>query len=153
MKISEVAALAGVPTATVRYYERRGLIAQAPRTGSGYRTYGSDTATRLRFIKRAQDLGFSLEEIQELLGLRVEDSAAAPIPAPPASSALRMRLFLNEALQDGALSRRCVGAARFDQTFQGLSHAAQLPNLPFDLRDLLASPCLHNGAGGRVLYA
>lgn len=79
MKISEVAALAGVPTATVRYYERRGLIAQAPRTGAGYRTYGSDTATRLRFIKRAQDLGFSLEEIQELLELRVEDPAACPV--------------------------------------------------------------------------
>lgn len=79
MRISEVAALAGVPTATVRYYERRGLIAQAPRTGSGYRTYGSDTATRLRFIKRAQDLGFSLEEIQELLELRVEDPAACAV--------------------------------------------------------------------------
>lgn len=79
MKISEVAALAGVPTATVRYYERRGLIAQAPRTRAGYRAYGSDTATRLRFIKRAQDLGFSLEQIQELLDLRVKHPAACPV--------------------------------------------------------------------------
>ena len=78
MTIGEVADLAGVPTATVRYYERRGLIDRAPRTGSGYRQYGPDTAERLRFIKRAQDLGFSLDEIQELLALRVDDPAACP---------------------------------------------------------------------------
>lgn len=84
MKIGEVAALAGVPTATVRYYERRGLLAKAPRTGAGYRTYGLDTATRLRFIRRAQDLGFSLEEIQELLGLRVD--------APSACSAVEVQV-------------------------------------------------------------
>lgn len=78
LKIGEVAELAGVPTATVRYYERRGLIDRAPRSGSGYRQYGRDTAERLRFIKRAQDLGFSLAEIQELLALRVDDPAACP---------------------------------------------------------------------------
>ena len=78
MNIGEMAALAGVPTATVRYYERRGLIAKAPRTGAGYRRYGPDTATRLRFIKRAQELGFALEDIQELLDLRVDDPAACP---------------------------------------------------------------------------
>lgn len=78
MNIGEMAALAGVPTATVRYYERRGLIAKAPRTGAGYRKYGPDTAQRLRFIKRAQELGFTLEDIQELLHLRVEDPAACP---------------------------------------------------------------------------
>lgn len=71
--IGEVANLAGVPTATVRYYERRGLIAPAPRTRAGYRQYGPAAAERLRFIKRAQQLGFSLEEIQDLLELRVDD--------------------------------------------------------------------------------
>jgi Hg(II)-responsive transcriptional regulator len=78
MNIGEVAALADVPTATVRYYERRGLIAEAPRTPSGYRQYGPGTAERVRFIKRAQNLGFSLEQIQEMLELRVENPAAAP---------------------------------------------------------------------------
>ena len=76
MIIGDVAALAGVPTATVRYYERRGLIAKPPRTESGYRQYGQEVVERLRFIKRAQELGFTLEEIHDLLDLRVEDTAA-----------------------------------------------------------------------------
>lgn len=76
MRIGEMAAQAGVPTATVRYYERRGLIAEATRTPAGYRQYGEETARRLRFIKHAQELGFSLEEIQQMLELRVEDPAA-----------------------------------------------------------------------------
>lgn len=79
MNIGEVAALAGVPTATVRYYERRGLIAKAPRTGAGYRKYGPDTVERLRFIKRAQELGFTLDEVQQMLELRVDDPAACPL--------------------------------------------------------------------------
>jgi Hg(II)-responsive transcriptional regulator len=76
MNIGEIAALAGVPAATVRYYERRGLIATVPRSRSGYRQYGPETARRLRFIKHAQELGFSLEEIQELLALRVSNPAS-----------------------------------------------------------------------------
>jgi MerR family copper efflux transcriptional regulator len=79
MTIGEVVELAGVPVPTVRYYERRGLIAEAPRTPAGYRQYGPETAERLRFIKRAQELGFTLEEIRELLELRVEDPAAGPV--------------------------------------------------------------------------
>ena len=79
MTIGEVAALAGVPPATIRYYEGRGLIPQAPRTSSGYRQYGTDAAERLRFIKRAQELGFTLEDVHELLGLRVEDPSVCPV--------------------------------------------------------------------------
>lgn len=76
MTIGEVAARGGVPTPTVRYYERRGLIEAPQRTKAGYRQYSSKTAERLRFIKRAQGLGFTLDEIRELLELRVEDSAS-----------------------------------------------------------------------------
>ena len=76
MKIGEVAALAGVPVATVRYYERRGLIADAERTPSGYRQYDADAARRLRFIKHAQELGFSLDEVQQLLALQTDDPAS-----------------------------------------------------------------------------
>ena len=79
MNIGEIAALAGVPAATVRYYEKRGLIAEPPRTDSGYRKYGADTAKRLRFIKRAQELGFTLDDIRELLELRVDDPAACSV--------------------------------------------------------------------------
>lgn len=76
MLIGEVAALAGMPTATVRYYERRGLIAEPSRTPAGYRQYGPDTGRRLRFIKHAQELGFALEEIQQMLALTMADPAS-----------------------------------------------------------------------------
>lgn len=76
VKIGELAHLAGVPAATIRYYERRGILPEPPRTGSGYRRYGPGTVERLRFIKRAQELGFTLEEIEEFLALRVDDPAS-----------------------------------------------------------------------------
>jgi MerR family mercuric resistance operon transcriptional regulator len=57
---------------TIRYYEREGLIQKPPRTAAGYRLFPRETARRLRFIKRAQELGFSLGEIRELLALRMK---------------------------------------------------------------------------------
>lgn len=77
--IGEVARRAGVKVETVRYYERRGLVADPPRTDAGYRQYPDSTVRRIRFVKRAQELGFSLREIAELLALRVE--AGAPCDA------------------------------------------------------------------------
>lgn len=70
MKIGNVAKEAGVRVDTLRYYERRGLIPEPERRGSGYREYPASTAQVIRFIKRAQELGFSLDEIEELLQLR-----------------------------------------------------------------------------------
>ena len=67
--IAKAASAAGVNVETVRYYERRGLIEQ-PRSPGGYRTYPDETVRRVRFVKRAQRLGFSLREIRELLALR-----------------------------------------------------------------------------------
>jgi len=67
--IGDVAEAAGVGVETVRYYERRGLVAQPGRVGSSYRRYGHGHVDRIRFIKRAQDLGFTLEEIATLLEL------------------------------------------------------------------------------------
>jgi MerR family mercuric resistance operon transcriptional regulator len=69
---SRVAQLGGVNLETIRYYERRGLLQKAPRTEAGYRQFSPETAQRLRFIKRAKELGFSLDEIGELLALRVQ---------------------------------------------------------------------------------
>lgn len=68
----ELAEGAGVNVQTVRYYERRGLLPEPPRSSSGYRQYGSEHLDRLRFIRRAQEVGFQLSEIEELLSLRVE---------------------------------------------------------------------------------
>ena len=67
--ISRAAAAAGVHVETIRYYERRGLIAR-PKAVGGYRTYPDEVVLRIRFIKRAQALGFTLKECEELLGLR-----------------------------------------------------------------------------------
>jgi Hg(II)-responsive transcriptional regulator len=68
--ISEAAEAAGVNVETLRYYERRGLLAQPRRPAEGYRVYSDDTVQIVRFVKQAQDLGFSLDEIKELIRLR-----------------------------------------------------------------------------------
>ena len=70
MQTSQTAKAAGVNAQTLRYYERRGLLARPPRRGSGYREYPADAVRIVRFIKKAQDLGFSLDEIEELVRLR-----------------------------------------------------------------------------------
>ena len=73
--VSEVAKQAGVNVETLRFYERRKVLPTPPRTDANYRIYSEETVRRLRFIKRAQDLGFSLREIQELLSLRASPRA------------------------------------------------------------------------------
>jgi len=71
LTIGKVARSAGLAIDTVRYYEREGLLEIPARTASGYRHYSPDAVARLRFIRQAKDLGFSLSEIKELLALRV----------------------------------------------------------------------------------
>lgn len=66
-----LAAQGGVNLQTIRYYERCGLLPKPPRGPSGYRAFPADAVRRVRFIKRAQALGFSLQEIRELLAMRV----------------------------------------------------------------------------------
>jgi Hg(II)-responsive transcriptional regulator len=70
MLIADAAQQAGVNVQTIRYYERRGLLPSPPRRASTYRQYSLDAIGVVRFIKRAQDLGFTLDEIAELLKLR-----------------------------------------------------------------------------------
>ncbi len=76
MTIGEIAAESRVNIQTVRYYERRGLLPTPQRTPAGYRKYSRDVVLRIRFIKRAQALGFTLEEIAELLRLRLRSGDA-----------------------------------------------------------------------------
>ncbi|MGH7966196.1 MAG: MerR family transcriptional regulator, partial [Candidatus Binatia bacterium] len=75
LTIGDVAKQANVHSETLRYYERRGLLARPLRSMSNYRLYPDDTVRRLRFIKHAQALGFSLKEIKELLSLRAAPKA------------------------------------------------------------------------------
>ena len=77
LTIGKVANRAGLGIETVRFYEREGLIAEPPRgESSGYRHYPEGTVARLRFIKKAKDLGFSLKEIRELLSLKAKPSGS-----------------------------------------------------------------------------
>ena len=75
LTIGKVAKQAGVGIETLRFYERKGLIQEPARLDSGYRQYEPDMPKRIRFIKRAQDLGFTLKEVKELLGLRINPKA------------------------------------------------------------------------------
>lgn len=75
ISIGKVAKRTGVGIETIRNYERRGLLEEPPRTESGCRKYQSESLARLYFIKRAEELGFSLNEIKELLFLRQDSHA------------------------------------------------------------------------------
>jgi Hg(II)-responsive transcriptional regulator len=72
LTIGELAGTVGVNVQTVRYYERRGLLPKPKRRASGYREYMASDVARLEFIRRAQALGFTLSEIEQLLALRVD---------------------------------------------------------------------------------
>lgn len=76
MTIGKLAQSAGVGVETVRFYERKGLLEEPHRGESGYRQYPPGTLTRLRFIRQAKELGFTLPEIQELLSLRASPEAS-----------------------------------------------------------------------------
>ncbi|OGP85511.1 MAG: hypothetical protein A2V87_04490 [Deltaproteobacteria bacterium RBG_16_58_17] len=80
LTIGQLAKKAKVKVETVRYYERRELIPDPPRRESGYRMYSESDVARIRFIKRAQMLGFTLYEIMELLSLKVDpDTTCADV--------------------------------------------------------------------------
>ncbi len=72
LTIGRLARNAGVKVETVRFYERKRLLPEPPRSRSGYRLYPPEAVARIRFIRRAQSLGFSLAEIGDLLSLRVD---------------------------------------------------------------------------------
>lgn len=76
LTIGQVAREAGVGVETVRFYERKGLIEEPNRRASGYRQYGEAIVNRLRFIREAKELGFTLNEIKELLSLKVDPSSS-----------------------------------------------------------------------------
>jgi len=90
LTIGQLAKAAGVKLTTVRFYERRGLIPEPERRTSGYRHYSPDVVLRIRFIKNAQELGFTLEEVIELLSLQNERSASCSVIKSRASNKIKI---------------------------------------------------------------
>ncbi len=76
LNIGEIARQGGVSVEAIRYYEQQGLITAPDRGANGYRKYTLDAVRRVRFIKRAQDVGFTLKDIAELLSLRADPGAS-----------------------------------------------------------------------------
>jgi len=75
LRIGELARQVGVSTKTIRFYEEKGLLPPAERTDNGYRIYRLDEVERLRFIRSARDLGFSLNDLSEVMALREQGEA------------------------------------------------------------------------------
>ncbi|MEU4446523.1 MerR family transcriptional regulator [Actinosynnema sp. NPDC050801] len=87
MRSGELAAAAGVNVQTLRYYERRGLLPEPPRSPGGYRNYDEDAVALLRVVKSAQRLGFTLDEVAELV-----DAGRRRHPTPDLQSRARAKL-------------------------------------------------------------
>ena len=120
MKIGDLAQRAGVGIDTVRYYERQGLLPAPARQASGYRVYDESDVARLRFVRRAKALGFTLVEIRDLLALsgRREDDmgglkAAATEKLADVENKLAELTRIREGLQ--ALVASCPGHGALDQ--------------------------------------
>lgn len=115
MAIGRLAAAAGVNVETVRYYQRRGLLARPERARGAIGRYAPDALTRLRFIKRSQSLGFSLDDVQALLSL--EDGRACNAARTIGEHKLaevRQRIRTLRSLEDAlqTLVGRCATATR-----------------------------------------
>jgi DNA-binding transcriptional MerR regulator len=88
LKIGEVSKLSGIGIEALRFYEKSGLLNRPARTGSGYRLYHRDVLERLAFIKRAQMLGFSLDEVKQIIA----ESVAGQSPCRGVREIVRQRL-------------------------------------------------------------
>ena len=133
LTIGQLAKMASVNAQTVRYYERRNLLQPTDRKASGYRVYSDDALRRLRFIKNAQALGFTLREVTDLLNLRVSSVARCGTIQVKAQAKLRQveaktrdLLALSRALKSlirtcraGQPTDRCPILKRLDKEIRG----------------------------------
>lgn len=120
MKIGELAQRSGVNIDTVRYYEREGLLPLAQRLASGYRVYDDPDVKRLRFVRRAKALGFTLPEIRELLALsdhRDDDMASLKSAAIEKLASVESKLAELNRIRAGlqTLVASCPGHGALEQ--------------------------------------
>ena len=109
LTIGALAKRAGVGVETVRFYERRGLVRRPARPGGGYRAYPEETVGRIRFIRNAQGLGFTLQEIKEMLALRVAaGTSCAAVRSRAAAKAADVKRRLAEMERIGAALDKLV---------------------------------------------
>ncbi|MBJ7574178.1 heavy metal-responsive transcriptional regulator [Luteimonas sp. MC1828] len=114
MQIGQLSKRTDTPIDTIRYYERNGVLPAPERQASGYRSFGDDDVARLRFVRRAKGLGFTLREIRDLLALsanRGEDMAAVRHAATLRLSEVERKIDELERIRDGlrALVDACPG--------------------------------------------
>lgn len=136
LTIGRAAREAGVGVETIRFYERQRLVAQPPKpVGAGVRLYPTNTVERIRFIKEAQELGFSLREIHELLALRADPAANCSDVREQASAKLDDVRRKIQRLQDiGTALERLIATCPGSGSLQACSimdalttHLAQKP--------------------------
>lgn len=137
--IGDVAAQTGVPTPTIRYYESIGLLGQAARSGAGYRRYSETAVEELRFVRKAQALGFSLDEVRDILDL----TRAGQVPCSHVLSLAQQHLAaVEERIQqlekfraqlaaeiskwDGEAAQTCGGLCQIIQTADADVQAVEL---------------------------
>lgn len=135
MNIGQASRASGVSTKMIRYYEQTGLIPKVARRDSGYRDYDESNVDRLRFIRRARDLGFTVEQIGELLALWTDrERASADVKALALKHVGRLQLKRDEIDQMivtmQALAQTCLGNEGPDcPIIEGLASADRLPVL------------------------
>src|SRR5262245_4379741 len=106
LKIGEVAQASGIGIETLRFYEKSGLLDRPSRTGSGYRIYDTEVLARLDFIKRAQVLGFSLDDVKRIIA----EKSAGQSPCAEVREIVRRRLIVK--MPDRIASSRFTEAGR-----------------------------------------
>ena len=114
LTIGHIAKAAGVHIETVRYYQRRGLVSLPPKRARGFRYYSATTASRVRFIKRAQALGMSLKEVQRLLKLDAKGACTENRSLAVAKLAI--------------VEKKLLDLARLRDVLQGLVAACDQPH-------------------------
>ncbi len=160
LTIGKLARLADVGIDTVRFYERAGLLPKPTRTASGYRNYAEDDADRLRFIRRAKALGFTLEEISELLALHAGKGSRAAVKAlaerrvAQLNQKIRELTVIRDTLHSHARHCSGKGSVRGCPIIETLLAQTSLPahgkNLPPSTASGVRLPPLVKGAWRRV---